>query len=309
MITMNVARAPQPLTTARRPRGARRAAPAAFTLTEMLVVIGIIVLVALLAIPSFRALSGGRSTEAAQNVVSAVLSRARTEALGLQQARGVLFYRDTESGRVAMTFVRSTEVESADSPVSVAAYRLDLVPDRDVVLLPQGVGIQFIDDEPDDRYVGFNTRTDSGSTNNETVVPYGGVVMFDTKGRLVSDTYAFRLSYPGPPARASELARFLMDDPARGGGTPTVVDPTPLPFSKIGFVLFDEEEFAAVFREGREADTTEENDSQVDERVTFGTPTNPAGGTPDEADEEMWLDENAVPILINRYNGTLVRGQ
>src|SRR4030095_9400430 len=48
-----------------------------FTLTEMLIVMGVIVLVALIAVPSFRALTGGRSTEAASNTISAALARAR----------------------------------------------------------------------------------------------------------------------------------------------------------------------------------------------------------------------------------------
>jgi hypothetical protein len=28
-----------------------------------------------------------------------------------------------------------------------------------------------------------------------------------------------------------------------------------------------------------------------------------------ELGEETWIDENSVPLLINRYNGTLVRGE
>jgi hypothetical protein len=28
-----------------------------------------------------------------------------------------------------------------------------------------------------------------------------------------------------------------------------------------------------------------------------------------EGQEELWLDDNAVPVLVNRYNGTLLRGE
>ncbi len=35
------------------------------------------------------------------------------------------------------------------------------------------------------------------------------------------------------------------------------------------------------------------------------------GGTyaTQERGEEGWIDDNSVPLLINRYNGTLIRGE
>src|SRR3712207_1414993 len=60
----------------------------AFTLTELLVVIGLIVLVVTLAIPAFSVITGGRSIDAAENQVSALVARARADALGLQEPRG-----------------------------------------------------------------------------------------------------------------------------------------------------------------------------------------------------------------------------
>lgn len=280
---------------------------AAFTLTEVLVVIGIIVLIAVLAVPSFRALTGGRSTEAAQNTISAVLARARTEALGLQQSRGVLFFRDLESGRIGMAMVRSDN--------EMQPHQLDLVPDRDPVMLPVGVGIQFIDDvvspSPDpsaDRYIGFNRRIDrtSDTTVTPTVVPYGGVVLFDRKGRLASDEYAFLIGYAGSQNNVpTEMGRFLYDEPQLDPTSPIPLVATPtteVPISKLGFVLFDEDEFAGVFREGRAADTGEDPDFQYHSDVVFPGATNEEG-------EETWLSENGTPFLVNRYNGTLVRGE
>src|SRR5258706_15510719 len=70
-----------------------------FTLTELLVVISIIVIVLALAIPLFSILRGGRSVEAGQNVLSAVLQRAKARAIGLQERRGGFFFRDQSSRR------------------------------------------------------------------------------------------------------------------------------------------------------------------------------------------------------------------
>lgn len=284
-----------------------------FTLTEVLVVIGIITIVAFIAVPAFRAMTGSRSTEAAQNIISSVLARARTEALGLQEPRGVMFYRDIDTQRIGMALIK---------PINTAPpYELDLVADRDPVLLPPGVGIQFIDDDipavtgDEDRYIGFNTRINRANDTNATVVPYGGVVLFDGKGQLTTDAYAFAIRYErGLPSGATELRwtemrRFLYNDPSNGiaPAGPMALTPNPVtPAAKVGFVLFDGEAFTNAFREGRAGGVTEEQDSQADGRVTFGTKTDVP---PEEAAEEDWLNQNATPVLVNRYNATLLRGE
>ena len=37
-------------------------------------------------------------------------------------------------------------------------------------------------------------------------------------------------------------------------------------------------------------------------------PTFPASAA-DESAEELWLDSNSLPLLIDRYNGTLIKGE
>ena len=59
--------------------------------------------------------------------------------------------------------------------------------------------------------------------------------------------------------------------------------------SSFGLVLLDGDAFA-------------NNASLGDPQATGAT-----YGT--ELGEEQWIDENSVPLLINRYNGTLVRGE
>ena len=45
-------------------------------------------------------MTGGRSTESAANNLAALVGRARTEAIGLQRASGVLFFMDQGTDRV-----------------------------------------------------------------------------------------------------------------------------------------------------------------------------------------------------------------
>src|SRR5438067_5828587 len=85
-----------------------------FSLTEILIVIALIVLMLALALPAFNFISGGKSIDGAMNQISAFLSRARTEAVGLQEVRGVMFYIDPKTNREIMTLVKQTPSKTVD---------------------------------------------------------------------------------------------------------------------------------------------------------------------------------------------------
>ena len=69
-------------------------------------------------------------------------------------------------------------------------------------------------------------------------------------------------------------------------------NPSFAPSSALGFLLCD--------REGHRT-----NGDLGDPLLAGGA----AGTTTAEIGEETWLDANSVPLLINRYNGTLTQGQ
>ena len=94
------------LPTAHRPR------PAAFTLIELLIVIGIIGLVVALGVPLFGVLTGSRSQEAGQNLVAAAIGQARTISLNEGKYAGILFYVDPATERTAMTVVVISDPKS-----------------------------------------------------------------------------------------------------------------------------------------------------------------------------------------------------
>lgn len=273
-----------------------------------MLVIGIIVLVAIIAVPAFRAMTGSRSSESALNQMSAVLARARTEALGLQQPRGIFFYKDLSTGRTGMAMVYA--INGAEP------YELDLAPDHDPVLLPVGVGVQFLDNQAnatDDKYIGFNTRVDVNDAANKgvTVVSWGQVILFDGQGRLVTDAYQFRVRYPAVgavPARASDIGKFLYDDPALSNSSTPAAPYDLIPIqtrpASIGFVLFDYDAFTST--NPKTGAPGVDTDTEIS--GTSGTGAN-GNYDPEEKSEETWLDQNATPVLVNRYNGTLVRSE
>jgi prepilin-type N-terminal cleavage/methylation domain-containing protein len=260
-----------------------------FTLIEMLIVMGIIILAITLAIPTIRALTGSKSTQSAQNTIAAYLASTRSDAIGLQQTRGVIFLLDQTSGRITLA-----EVGPSQSITQLGIVVLDLVPDRDPLPLPPGVGAWTIKDRyfptgaadpfPTYRYLGYNPTSYTGSTTTDKAM-IGGVILFNGYGNVLVSEYGFAFSNG---STSTALGNMVFTAPsATQANWPTT---TPLPYlrSQVGFVLFDR----ATFQTQQPAGTA-----------------NPDGNTTTAATINTlndWLDANTTPILVDRYNGTLM---
>ncbi|HEX8341504.1 MAG TPA: prepilin-type N-terminal cleavage/methylation domain-containing protein [Tepidisphaeraceae bacterium] len=88
----------------------------AFTLIELLVVMSILVILLVIALPVFNYITAARSTESGVNMVSAMLSRARTLSLNTSADTyvGVLFYPLKDDDRDAMQLVELTTLVPPD---------------------------------------------------------------------------------------------------------------------------------------------------------------------------------------------------
>lgn len=301
----------------------------AFTMIEILVVISVIVLVIAMAVPAINFLTGSKSTESAQNTISAMLGRARNQAIGLQQVSGVFFYLDPISNLTTMAIVKdvgSSITPNAGITISPEVY-LDLV-ESDVATLPAGVSVQLVDDGsnpatllPSDRYLGFNNVVHDATNNTKlSSLPmnYGGVILFDGDGRLVRKIYAFQVSTgaptipPAPPPILAWTAMGKLFETSTAIsanlGVPTVTEQDWIPGipaateaggmperSQVGLVVFDHTAF------------TNAGGGDDDPQVTAGNNSNYSASS--EPTEETWLDNNATLLLINRYNGTVVKGE
>jgi type II secretory pathway pseudopilin PulG len=319
-----------------------------FSLTEILIVIGLIVLMLALAVPTFNFLTGNRSVEGAQNTIGALIGRARVEAIGLQETRGVFFFIDRASGRVAAALVRAVErpdpatflADSNTDPSFPPEVWLDLVPDNDLITLPAGVMLQTVDEalvnasgiRIEDAYLGYNRRNEGNQRNqgppqSDTHTLYGGVILFDGSGQLVAQRYAFKTFYVDAggnrqPTRMGDLLYRPKGDPSpyndhyRTLGD--VNDVVPLghppqntlpnwyfPKSQLGVVLFDRERWMI----GSPAVSGQNYEKELDWQFQPLTQQDYSESPSTEHLEENWIDENGLPLMINRYNGTLVRAQ
>ena len=265
-----------------------------FTLVELMIVLTIIVVLVAAAVPALRSIMGTRSNEVAINKISAFLGRARLRAIGLQEPSGIFFYIDPQTQLITMSMVRQTPPEYNDK-LTNAAY-VDFVPNEGTETIPRGVGVQFFSntnltaDSKGERYIGFNTNSPGG------LLAYGSVILFDAYGRLATVPYAFRcVGLTNMPTEMGNLLYFSANPQAASADfIPPPNAPPANPaglMTQIALVLYDAQSFST--------NGYTLGDPQVDPSVTGGNETN----------EETWLDQTGLPLVINRYNGTVIKGE
>lgn len=231
-----------------RPRGvggARRA----FTLVELLIVIGLIVLLMAVAVPVFRTLTGSRSVEQGTNVLSSLLAQTRNQAILNHESRGLCFYYSQDLDRYV------AEMVWYDDPTG-NPNRIDVVDGGDVYPLPPGIGVSTGYSPTVRLYSVPITVTGMNTYYGTGVLNLPPVIMFNSEGQLSPANYW--------TAAGGNLTGKV------GAAIPSL--PTP---AQYVLQLFDREPF--------------ENAAP--------------------ANRGTWLDENATPLIVNRYNGTLIKGE
>ena len=187
-----------------------------FTLTEVLIVVGLMLLVITLAIPAFSVITGGRSVDSAQNVISAALARARQDAMGLQEPRGIIFFTDPNTARTILAEVYYPDYQGGGTVV-------DLLPDREELELPVGVGCQVMP---------------HGNGGGASPFPTMGLILFDGLGRVAIRQYWIP-GTAGRPGDANYNALRARMDPIPAPAPPLGSAGTPL-FSQVGVLLYDQ---------------------------------------------------------------------
>jgi type II secretory pathway pseudopilin PulG len=311
----------------------------AFTLTELLIVIGLLVLMLVLALPAVNFITGARSTESATNVIGALLGSARSQAIAQQSNVGVLFFWDrtkeqTVGGLCATAqiwdptasyvdgdvvqfgvdasgnpayYICLTPLAGGTNPSSntsfwknCASYKPNmplLLDGFELQTLPKGVGLQgvVIGNQSLDSTLGVGAYDRYVST---------ACIMFDGEGRLTFTQYGI---YAG-------------ENVGTTGGTVVFSRLQPLlnsqrnianmGLTEAAIALYDR----AIFHDqGNTSDPVPENDYIAGD---YNTPThtspNPnqfATDAPNEPNEEFWIDNNSTFLLVNRYNGTLLKSE
>lgn len=197
-------------------------ARAGFSLTELIIVIGIIVLFIAVAIPAFNIITGQRSIAGAQNLLSAEVAGVRMRAIAQQRHMGLVLMLNQDE---RITLRRCEVLERHPG----AQLVVELVPESEPVLLPAGVSMQFLrapGGGSAGRYAGFI----------ENGQPVARIMMFDPGGRVELTPYWYARS-DGSLTLLGEMLGLTSSAQPSGGA----------PKPEIGLLLFDRADFAGQF--------------------------------------------------------------
>lgn len=283
-------------------------------MTELLVVIGIVVILLAVAVPALDVLRGNTNMANAQNLISSMVSRGRLKAIELKRPAGVLFYTDAKTSRTAAALVAEVQAiphpdpteSSLDLQFKAGQYVFNtIISPRDYYVAlrdttapldpasedwsgPFTTGAAnavlldvVADEEPIllPPNIGVQTMRGVPFTDPD---PYmdGGVILFDGNGLLVSQSYV--LAKDGVAGRAMKLILDFAPDVLQ---------------SQYGLVTFDLSAFKA------------RGFSRGDFVTRFYTSVETEPNDTEELAEATWLNQNTTPLLVNRYNGTLLKGE
>jgi len=305
-----------------------------------MVVIGIIVVIMAFAVPAYHYIIGSRSMDAAENIIAAMVARARSHALATEKYAGVAFFVNPANRRTTLAIVVE-RLPGGD-------------PDEDVYTNYKGWS------------AGYSVLPPGGTTvyqkGQEVIAvvpdagePYGGkpiVQRYYATGRHTSNKNATvpPASPPWGTALNIMYLDFVVDGdlealPA-GVGCQLINDPksisAPDRYVQTGAIVFDGQgrlvslpmAMAASSGMGsllRLAKDIPDPASDTSFRTqlgavlydveafrtqgfTEGDSVIAVGGPaitykPEEELEESWLDENGRQLMVGRYNGNLLRGE
>lgn len=191
-----------------------------FSLMEMLVVIGIIVVIISVSMPAFKSIAKGNAQQQGVNIVTSAMATARAQALKLRVPVAAIFYEDTSSKN-------QTAVMLAQQTSSTPPTFDQILPEwGNPTFLPRGIKVATLNDDV------------SGVQVEGDAARYCRVVLFDSNGQLIvrnnlhaaNATLAALWGISGATAAddTSSPGLIIYDNAAfQGAGGATMTVPTP----------------------------------------------------------------------------------
>jgi hypothetical protein len=221
----------------------------------------------------------------------------------MQERRGIFFFEDQATKKTGMLLVKIDEPPAAGFPPPPGfvpnAYVLELDErDEEIQFLPTGVGAAFI--------LGANPTSATAANANATQTTYRpyGLVVFDGVGRIATlgnytteggDTSRYPADNTLSPPKAAGMTnlKYYYGVNIYPNGSDTngkhigeaVSGSVPQEYSHAALLLFDKHVYAEI-----------QPDPSLDWRKL-------------SPQQSQWLDQNGTALVVNRYNGTIIRGE
>lgn len=261
----------------------------AFTLTELLITISLIVLLIAIAVPAFSFLTGGRSLEAARNVIAPALGQARANAIGVQKVRGAVFFREAATDRAAIVLV---EQKVPLVWTDTASYTIG-----DWVYVPpvtSGINAFYV------------CKTNHTATTTNKPGSAGGSANWDaTSGAINSAINNGNIVLDVVPGSDRALLPVGVGVLGVTDGGYKMGQPGTVLFDEYGMLTIRSFAVSSVSLLGKQLGMTGD-DVDVSQ---IGLVIFDRQGFENAPDADDYVNDNATPLLINRYNGTIVKGE
>ncbi len=160
--------------------------PRGFSLVELIVVIGIIVLILVLAMPAFNKLMQSSNLGQGNNMVSAYIAAARVAAMQQKCSVALVFYEEVANGGTAYTgqtallMLREAALDQSYASTNTLSY-FSVIPGQVVTYLPQGIKVAVLSDAS--RLTGAYFQT--ADTTANTGAGICRAIVFNANGQLV----------------------------------------------------------------------------------------------------------------------------
>lgn len=269
-----------------------RNATSAFTLMELLVVIGIIIILASIMVPAVNALTKGSAQKQAVNTISVYLAAARTQAIAEGRQVGVVFFEDPQNtNQTAMQICAETASKFGGASNAIEFTTFSGT-DTKIQYLPRGVRVATLSGGAaisisenatgaQTRAIIFDPQGQLVLRNGLSVAAYAGAATYAAGDVVTDGTDTYMSLQSGNTGNALSVAEFWRKVPWHFDTDYSSATTGPdygfpaYGFSSPGVFVFDNTEFTA--------------------------------NTSTPADRFTWLRNHADVVLINLNTGAVIR--